>query len=41
MSTVIEKLISFIKWDEENGELSSFNRYFLDKMPTVLEFFDN
>ena len=43
ISNIIEKLISFnfIKGDEDNGDLSPFNRYFLDKMPTVLEFFDN
>jgi len=43
ISNIIEKLISFtfIKGDEDNGDLSPFNRYFLDKMPTVLKFFDN
>ena len=42
ISNIIEKLISFtfIKGDEDNGDFSPFNRYFLDKMPTVLEFFD-
>ena len=35
------KPITFIKGDEDNGDLSPFNRYFLDKMPTVLKFFDN
>jgi hypothetical protein len=43
ISYIIEKLISFtfIKGDEDNGDLSPFNRYFLDKMPTVLKFFEN
>ena len=43
ISEIIEKLVSFsfIKSDEDNGDFSPFNRYFLDKMPTVLKFFEN
>ena len=43
ISQVIEKFISgsFIKCEEENGDYSPFNWYFLDKMPQVLKFFEN
>ena len=43
ISEVIEKMVSFnfIKSNEDNGDFSPFNRYFLEKMPTVLQFFEN
>ena len=44
ISFIIEKLVSFgfVRSDEnEDGDISPFNRYFLEKMPTVLKFFDN
>ena len=43
ISHVIEKFISgsFIKYEEDNGDYSPFNWYFLDKMPEVLKFFEN
>ena len=43
ISQIIEKFISgsFIKSEEENGDYSPFNWYFLDKMPVVLKFFEN
>ena len=43
ISFVIEKFISgtFIKSEEENGDYSPFNWYFLDKMPEALKFFEN
>ena len=43
ISKVIEKFItgSFINYDEDNGDYSPFNWYFLDKMPTALKFFEN
>ena len=42
ISNILGKLISFsfIKNDEENSDFTPFNRYFLDKMPTVLKFFN-
>ena len=42
ISNIIEKLISFdfINNDENNSDFTPFNRYFLEKMPIVLEFFD-
>ena len=43
ISEIIHKLISFsfIKGDEDNGDFTPFNRYFLDKMPKVFNFFEN
>ena len=44
ISSIIEKIVSFdfIKSDENNNvDISPFNRYFLEKMPTVLKLFDN
>ena len=43
ISYVIEKFISgtLIKCEEENGDYSPFNWYFLDKMPEALKFFEN
>jgi hypothetical protein len=43
ISNVIEKFISgtLIKCEEENGDYSPFNWYFLDKMPEALKFFEN
>ena len=43
ISEIIHKLISFsfIKGDEDNGDFTPFNRYFLNKMPKVFNFFDN
>ena len=40
---IIEKFISgtFIKCEEENGDYSPFNWYFLDKMPDLIKFFEN
>ena len=40
---IIEKFISgtFIKCEEENGDYSPFNWYFLDKMPDAIKFFEN
>ena len=42
ISFIMEKLISFdfINNIEENSDFTPFNRYFLEKMPTVLKFFD-
>ena len=42
ISNIIEKLISFdfIK-NNENCDLTPFNRYFLDKIPIVFKFFDD
>ena len=42
ISFIMEKLISFdfINSIEENSDFTPFNRYFLEKMPTVLKFFD-
>ena len=42
ISNILEKLVSFnfIKNDEENSDFTPFNRYFLDKMPNVLMFFN-
>ena len=43
ISEIIHKLISFsfIKGDEDNGDFTPFNRYFLNKMPKVFNFFEN
>ena len=43
ISYVIEKLISgtFFKCEEENGNYSPFNWFFLDKMPEALKFMEN
>ena len=43
ISEIIQKLISFsfIKGDEDNGDFTPFNRYFLNKMPKVFNFFEN
>ena len=43
ISNIIEKFISgrLIKCEEENGDYSPFNWYFLDKMPELLDFFNN
>ena len=43
ISKIIHKLISFsfIKGDEDNGDFTPFNRYFLNKMPKVFNFFEN
>ena len=43
ISNILEKFLSFdlIKSDEENGDLTPFNRYFLNKMPNLLKFFDD
>ena len=42
ISFIMEKLISFdfINSIEENSDFTPFNRYFLEKMPIVLKFFD-
>jgi hypothetical protein len=43
IACVIEKFISgnLVKNEEDNGDFSPFNRFFLDKMPEALKFFDN
>ena len=43
ISHIIEKFISgtFIKNEDENGDYSPFNWYFLDKMPEAIKFFEN
>ena len=43
ISHIIEKFISgsFIKSEEDNGDYTPFNWYFLDKMPEALKFFEN
>ena len=43
ISFIIEKFISgtLIKCEEENRDYSPFNMYLLEKMPVVLNFFDN
>ena len=42
ISNIIEKLISFdfIQNNENNCDLTPFNRYFLNKMPEILNFFN-
>ena len=43
ISNILEKFLSFdfIKNDEECGNLTPFNRYFLKKMPNLLKLFDD